>query len=240
MKLDILAIGVHPDDVELSCVGTLLHYIDQGKKVGLLDLTKGELGTRGNEQLRTQEAMESARLMGATVREQLDLADGFFEINKESILPIIEVIRRYRPDIVFANSNSDRHPDHGRSARLEDDACFYSGLRKIETIDKLTGQPQEAWRPKLVLHYIQDYHLVPDFVFDITPYFDRKIELIKTFRSQFYDPDSAEPDSPISGKDFLEFNAARSRDFGRPANMTFAEGFQVNRLFGVKDIFDLV
>jgi bacillithiol biosynthesis deacetylase BshB1 len=238
MKLDILAIGVHPDDVELSCVGTLLHYIDQGKKVGLLDLTKGELGTRGNAQLRTQEAMESARLMGATVREQLDLADGFFEINKESILPIIEVIRRYRPDIVFANSN--RHPDHGRSARLEDDACFYSGLRKIETIDKLTGQPQEAWRPKLVLHYIQDYHLVPDFVFDITPYFDRKIELIKTFRSQFYDPDSAEPDSPISGKDFLEFNAARSRDFGRPANMTFAEGFQVNRLFGVKDIFDLV
>lgn len=240
MKLDILAIGVHPDDVELSCVGTLLHYIDQGKKVGLLDLTKGELGTRGNAQLRTQEAMESARLMGATVREQLDLADGFFEINKESILPIIEVIRRYRPDIVFANSNSDRHPDHERSARLEDDACFYSGLRKIETIDKLTGQPQEAWRPKLVLHYIQDYHLVPDFVFDITPYFDRKIELIKTFRSQFYDPDSAEPDSPISGKDFLEFNAARSRDFGRPANMTFAEGFQVNRLFGVKDIFDLV
>lgn len=240
MKLDILAIGVHPDDVELSCVGTLLHYIDQGKKVGLLDLTKGELGTRGNAQLRTQEAMESARLMGATVREQLDLADGFFEINKESILPIIEVIRRYRPDIVFANSNSDRHPDHGRSARLEDDACFYSGLRKIENIDKLTGQPQEAWRPKLVLHYIQDYHLVPDFVFDITPYFDRKIELIKTFRSQFYDPDSAEPDSPISGKDFLEFNAARSRDFGRPANMTFAEGFQVNRLFGVKDIFDLV
>ncbi len=240
MKLDILAIGVHPDDVELSCVGTLLHYIDQGKKVGLLDLTKGELGTRGNAQLRTQEAMESARLMGATVREQLDLADGFFEINKESILPIIEVIRRYKPDIVFANSNNDRHPDHGRSARLEDDACFYSGLRKIETIDKLTGQPQEAWRPKLVLHYIQDYHLVPDFVFDITPYFDRKIELIKTFRSQFYDPDSAEPDSPISGKDFLEFNAARSRDFGRPANMTFAEGFQVNRLFGVKDIFDLV
>lgn len=240
MKLDILAIGVHPDDVELSCVGTLLHYIDQGKKVGLLDLTKGELGTRGNAQLRTQEAMESARLMGATVREQLDLADGFFEINKESILPIIEVIRRYRPDIVFANSNSDRHPDHGRSARLEDDACFYSGLRKIETIDKLTGLPQEAWRPKLVLHYIQDYHLEPDFVFDITPYFDRKIELIKTFRSQFYDPDSAEPDSPISGKDFLEFNAARSRDFGRPANMAFAEGFQVNRLFGVKDIFDLV
>ncbi len=240
MKLDILAIGVHPDDVELSCVGTLLHYIDQGKKVGLLDLTKGELGTRGNTQLRTQEAMESARLMGATVREQLDLADGFFEINKESILPIIEVIRRYRPDIVFANSNSDRHPDHGRSARLEDDACFYSGLRKIETNDKVTGLPQEAWRPNLVLHYIQDYHLEPDFVFDITPYFDRKIELIKTFRSQFYDPDSAEPDSPISGKDFLEFNAARSRDFGRPANMAFAEGFQVNRLFGVKDIFDLV
>lgn len=240
MKLDILAIGVHPDDVELACSGTLLHYIEANKKVGLLDLTKGEMGTRGNAKLRTEEAMKAAELMGALIRVQLDLPDGFFEINKDSIIPIMEVIRKYKPTIVFANSNDDRHPDHGRAAKLVADACYYSGLIKIETFDSNTGQLQEPWRPEIVLHYIQDYNLEPDFVFDITPHFAKKIELIKTFGSQFYDPDSKEPESPISGKDFLEFIEARARNFGRPAGMTFAEGYQVNRIFGVKDLFELV
>lgn len=239
MKLDILAVGVHPDDVELACSGTLLHYINQRKKVGLLDLTRGELGTRGNAKLRTEEAMHSAELMGALVRVQLELADGFFESNKESILPIIEIIRKYQPEILFANSNDDRHPDHGRAAKLISDAAYYSGLRKIETFDPDSGELQEAWRPNIVLHYIQDYHLEPDFVFDISQYMSKKIELVQAFSSQFYDPNSIEPSSPISGKDFLEFLYARARDFGRPAGYEFAEAFQVNRVYGVKDIFEL-
>lgn len=239
MKLDILAIGVHPDDIEISCSGTLLHYIDQKKKVGILDLTKGELGTRGNARLRTDEAMKAAESMGAFVRVQLDLADGFFEIIKDSIIPIMEVIRKYQPEIVFANSNSDRHPDHGRAGKLISNACYYSGLLKIETFDPNSGQLQEPWRPQMVVHYIQDYYLQPDFVFDITPYIEKKIELIKAFGSQFYDPDSIEPESPISGKDFFEFIRSRARNFGRPAGYTFAEGFQVNRVFGVKDLFNL-
>lgn len=239
MKLDILAIGVHPDDIELSCSGTLLHYIDQKKKVGILDLTKGELGTRGNAKLRTEEAIKAAELIGALVRVQLDMADGFFEINKDSIIPIMEVIRKYKPEVVFANSNSDRHPDHGRAAKLISDACFYSGLIKIETFDTQNGELQEPWRPRLVLHYIQDYYLKPDFVFDISNYIERKIELVKVFSSQFYDPNSTEPESPISGKDFFDFIKSRGKDFGRPAGYAYAEGFQVNKTFGVKDVFAL-
>jgi bacillithiol biosynthesis deacetylase BshB1 len=237
MKLDILAIGVHPDDIELSCSGTLLSHIDQGKVVGLCDLTQGELGTRGSAALRLIEAENARRLMGAVCRENLAMADGFFEYSKENILKIVEVIRFYQPEIVIANALSDRHPDHGRAAKLVSDACFSAGLRKVETYRE--GISQEAWRPKVVYHYIQDNHIEPDFVVDITGFFIKKMELIRAFSSQFYDPESKEPDSPISGKDFMDFMESKARLFGRPAGFEHAEGFNVGRYIGVRDLFDL-
>ena len=243
MKLDILAIGVHPDDVELSCAGTLLSHIANGKTVGLLDLTRGELGTRGTAEIRDLEAAESARLMGASVRVNLDMADGFFQYTPENIRKIIAVIRTYQPEIVLANALDDRHPDHGRSAKLEADACFYSGLAKIETFDA-DGQPQERWRPKAVYHYIQDRNLQPDFVVDITPYIEKKIELVLSFRSQFFLPTAGEfakeLSTPISGADFLEFLKAKGRSLGRDANFEYAEGYNVARTPGVKNLFDLI
>lgn len=243
MKVDILGIGVHPDDVELSCAGTLLRHIDQGKTVGLLDLTRGELGTRGNAEIRKQEAKAAAHMMGAQFRWNLDLADGFFTHDKESILAIIRAIRTCQPEIVLANALSDRHPDHGRAAKLISDACFFSGLVKIETRDD-AGKLQPHWRPKAVYHYIQDNQLTPDFVVDITPYIDRKMDLVLAFGSQFYNPDAGEYatelQTPISGKGFLEFLRAKNAVFGRPAGFDFAEGYQVGRTPGVKDLFDLV
>jgi bacillithiol biosynthesis deacetylase BshB1 len=239
MKLDILAIGVHPDDVELSCCGTLLKAIDQGRKVGLLDLTQGELGTRGNAKIREQEATESAQLMGALVRENAKMDDGFFRHSRKNIMKIVRVIRKYKPEIVLANALEDRHPDHARASKLTSDACFIAGLAKVESIDK-EGDVQERWRPKAIYHYIQDYHLEPDFVIDITPYIDRKMELIMVFKSQFYDPNSKEPDSPISSINFMESIKAKNRVFGRPIGADFGEGFNVERTPGVKDLFDLL
>ncbi len=240
LKLDILAIGVHPDDVELACSGTLLRHIAQGKKIGLLDLTRGELGTRGSAELRDQEAADSAKKMGALVRENARMADGFFENNQENVIKIIEVIRRYQPTIILANAIDDRHPDHGRAAKLTHDACFYAGLARIETLDH-DGTPQERWRPKAVYHYIQDYFLKPDFVVDVTPFWEKKMELIFSFKSQFFDPnsDSKELSTPISGEDFTAFLEGRARNFGRPAGYDFAEGFQTARTFGVNNLFDL-
>jgi N-acetylglucosamine malate deacetylase 1 len=237
MQLDILAIGVHPDDVELACAGTLLHHIALGHKVGILDLTRGELGTRGSAELRTQEAAASAQLMGASVRENLDLADGFFENNMASVLAIVQQIRRFRPRIVLANAIKDRHPDHGRAAQLISDACFYAGLRKIETTWQ--GEAQTAHRPENVYHYIQDYNLQADFVFDISAYMDKKLELILCFGSQFFDPNSQEPRTPISGPDFLEFVRAKARTYGRPAGFDYAEAYTVARNIGVHNLFDL-
>lgn len=237
IKLDILAIGVHPDDVELSCSGTLLKHIAQGKKVGLLDLTRGELGTRGSAEIRTQEALDSAKVMGALVRENVDMADGFFQISQENQLKIIRILRKYQPEIVLANAYSDRHPDHGRAATLVDEACFLSGLRRIETFQD--GEPQEKWRPKYVYHYIQDNYIKPDFVIDITPFFEKKIETIQCFKSQFYDPNSKEPISPIATKDFLDFIEARARSYGRNLQVTYGEGFNVSRIPGVNSLFDL-
>ena len=239
MKLDILAVAAHPDDVELSSSGTLLSHIALGKKVGLLDLTQGELGTRGNATLRLQEAADAARLMGADARENIGIPDGFFTHSRENIIKIVEVIRRYQPEIILANALEDRHPDHARAAKLVSDACFHSGLVKIETIDSNTGEIQSPWRPKAIYHYIQDYQLVPDFVVDISPYIEQKMELVMTFKSQFYNPDSNEPDSPISSKEFLDFLVAKARIFGRPAGFEFAEGFNVTRYIGVKNLFDL-
>jgi bacillithiol biosynthesis deacetylase BshB1 len=241
IKLDILAIGVHPDDVELACSGTLLRHIAQGKKIGLLDLTRGELGTRGSAELRDEEAAASAKKMGAFVRENLRMEDGFFQYTPENVCKIIAVIRRYQPAIILANSLHDRHPDHGRAAKLIQDACFYSGLAKIETHDS-NGNLQERWRPNAVYHYIQDYNMKPDFVVDVSDFWEQKKELILTFRSQFFST-SAENDTalstPISGKDFLEFLDGRGRDFGRNPGFEYGEGFQVARTIGVKDLFEL-
>lgn len=237
MKLDILAIGVHPDDVELSASGTILKHIALGKTVGILDLTRGELGTRGSAALRTLEANQSAKILGVSVREQLNIADGFFENNEAHQKQIIQIIRKYQPEIVLCNAISDRHPDHGRAAKLTDDACFYSGLIKIET--KEAGKTQAAWRPKAVYHYIQDQFIEPDFVVDITTYMDKKMESILAFSSQFYDPNSREPETPISSKSFMENVKAKSALFGRAINCNYAEGFTVNRYIGVENLFDL-
>ncbi len=237
MKLDILAIGVHPDDVELSCAGTLLKHIAAKKKVGILDLTKGELGTRGSAEIRTKEAKRAAKILGVSVREQLDLADGFFANDKESQLKIIGIIRKYQPEIVLCNAISDRHPDHGRSAKLAADACFYSGLTKIDT--KQGKKSQQAWRPKAVYHYIQDNFIKPDLVIDITKFVDKKMEAIHAYESQFYNPDSKEPSTAISGPEFLELVKAKHLIFGRYINVLYAEGFTVDRPVGVKSLLDL-
>lgn len=242
MKIDILAIGVHPDDVELSCSGTLLRHLASGKTVGLLDLTRGELGTRGTAEIRDQEAADAARLMGASFRKNLGMADGLFQYTPDNLKKIIQVIRTHQPDIVLANALNDRHPDHGRAAKLTADACYYAGLVKIETEDE-NGDKQDRWRPKAVYHYIQDYNLEPDFVVDISDFIEKKMELIRAFKSQFYVPEakeySKELSSPISSKAFMDFLKAKASTYGRPAGFDFAEGFNVARTPGVKNLFDL-
>ncbi len=238
MKTDILAIGVHPDDVELSCSATLMKMKAAGKVVGILDLTKGELGSRGTPELRTQEANNALKVMELDFRVQLDLKDGFFENNEASVKEIIKVIRHYKPEIVLCNAISDRHPDHGRSSKLENDACFYSGLSKIETM--LNGSKQEAWRPKAVYNYIQDFYLEPDFVIDVSQYMDKKMEAIMAYSSQFYNPNSKEPQTPISSKEFLDSVNAKMLIWGRAIGAKYGEGFTRNRLIGVNSLFDLI
>lgn len=238
-KVDILAIGIHPDDVELSAGGTLLRHTAQGKSFAILDLSRGELGTRGTAEIRATEAAESARILGTAFRETLDIPDGLFENKPENWLKIVRALRACQPEIVLCNAPDDRHPDHGRAARMTLDACFYAGLEKIETLDR-HGIQQQKWRPKAVYHYIQDKQLDPDFVVDITPFFSQKMEAILAFRSQFYDPANAAPNTPISGKDFLDFMEAKARVFGRPIGAQFAEGFVFSRTPGVRDLFDLV
>jgi len=237
LKLDILAFGVHPDDVELSCAGTLMKHIAQGKKVGIIDLTQGELGSRGTAETRKQEAEAASEIMGVSVRNNLKMADVFFEINEQNKRLIIEQIRKYRPEIVLCNAVSDRHPDHGRAAKLVSDASFLSGLVKVET--ELDGQQQQAYRPKAVYHFIQDVYLKPDFVIDVTEFVERKIDAIKAYKTQFYDPNSKEPQTPISGKEFFDFVKGRMMQFGRPIGAEFGEGFTVEREPGVNDLFDL-
>ncbi len=237
-KIDILAIGIHPDDVELSTSGTLLRHAAQGKTFGLLDLSQGEMGTRGTAEIRAAEATASAKILGAAFRETLDIPDALFEHKPENWLKIVRVLRASRPEIVLCNAPDDRHPDHGRAAKMTSDACFYAGLERIETFDN-EGIRQEKWRPKAVYHYIQDYHLDPDFVVDITPFFSKKMEAVLTFRSQFFDPTGEVPNTPISGKDFLHFMEAKGRVFGRSIGAEFAEGFICARTPGVGDLFDL-
>ncbi|NBG66281.1 bacillithiol biosynthesis deacetylase BshB1 [Acidiluteibacter ferrifornacis] len=238
MKLDILAIGVHPDDVELSATGTLLKSIAQGKKVGILDLTRGELGTRGSGELRLVEAANSAKIQGIEIRENLGMADGFFQNDKAHQIEIAKIIRKYQPDVVLSNAFQDRHPDHGRACKLISDACFYSGLVKVET--ELDGKKQLPWRPKSIFNYIQDRYLEPDFVVDITPFVETKLKAIMAFSSQFYDPNSKEPESPISSENFIKHIKGRWANFGRLINVDYAEGFTVERPIGVDDITSLL
>lgn len=238
MKLDILAIGVHPDDVELSCSGTLLRHIEQGKTVGLIDLTRGELGSRGSAEIRDAEAARAGEMMGAKVRENLRMADGFFSHTEENLYKIIRIIRKYQPEIVLANALEDRHPDHARAAKLTADACFLAGLLKINTHDK-DGQAQKHWRPRLVFHYVQDYHLEADLVVDISPYIEKKMELILAYSSQFYQPGMEGPKTPISGQEFLESIKAKNRVYGRPAGFEFGEAFNLARPMGINNLFDI-
>lgn len=237
MKLDILAFAAHPDDIELSCSGTLMKAISQGKKVGIVDLTQGELGSRGTIETRYEEAAEASKIMGIDVRLNLRMADGFFKINEENKLLIAEQIRKFKPTIVLANAVEDRHPDHGRASQLVSEACFLAGLRKIETFYE--GEMQEAHRPKAVYHYIQDHYIHPDFAVDVTAFMDRKVECIKAYKTQFYDPNSTEPMTPISGAEFFDFIKGRMMQFGRPIGAQYAEGFTVERIPGVEDLFDL-
>lgn len=237
MKLDILAFAAHPDDVELAASGTLAAHIAIGYTVGIVDLTKGELGTRGSAELRKKEAAVASNILGIHARENLGFKDGFFQKDETHLLRVITAIRKYQPEIVLCNAIIDRHVDHGRAADLVNEACFLSGLRKIVT--ESNGSNQQEWRPKATYHYIQDRYLAPDFVVDITPYFDKKMESIKAYSSQFYDPTSDEPETAISNKDFLLFIEARARQFGRIIGTTYGEGFNVKRAPGVQDLMKL-
>lgn len=236
-KVDILAFAAHPDDIELSAAGTLMKHIAQGKTVAIVDLTQGEMGSRGTIQTRYEEAAVASEIMGVKFRENLQLADGFFEINETNKRKIVEQIRRFQPSIVLANAMHDRHPDHGRAGQLVSEACFLSGLIKVET--EWNGEKQTKHRPKAVYHYIQDYYIDPDFVVDVTEFYDRKVEAIKAYKTQFFDPDSKEPQTPISGEGFFEFINSRMLQFGRPIGVKYAEGFTVERFIGVDDLFDL-
>jgi len=238
MKIDVLAFAAHPDDAELACAGTLIKLKSQGKKVGIIDLTKGELGTRGSAEIRAEEANAAAQIMQLDLRENLDLGDGYFEIEKNALHSVIRAIRQYEPEIVLANAITDRHPDHGRGSDLVRRASFMAGLRRIET--EVDGQSQEPWRPKSLFHYIQFRYIQPDFVVDITPFIELKMEAIKAFKSQFHDPNSNEPSTMISSEKFLQFVHARSREMGAVIEKDFGEGFTVERTLEIKDLMDLV
>ena len=238
MKLDILAFGAHPDDVELGCGGSLLKAVNQGYKVGIVDLTQGELGTRGSAEIRAQEAQKAAELLGVSVRENLHFRDGFFTNDETHQLAVIRVLRKYRPNVVLCNAINDRHIDHGKGSRLVSDACFLSGLSKIQTHD-LDHQLQSVWRPKQVYHYIQWKDISPDIVVDISHYLDQKVEVIKAYASQFYDPASDAPSTPISSKNFLDSVAYRAQNLGRLGGVSAGEGFTVERTPIVEDFFDL-
>ena len=238
ITLDILAFGAHPDDVELGCSGTIAKEISLGKKVGIIDLTRGELGTRGSVAIRNSESEKATQLLGVSVRENLDMRDGFFVNDEAHQLKIIEMIRKYQPEIVLCNAIQDRHIDHGKGSKLVSDACFLSGLRKIET--KVNGVLQQAWRPKVVYHYIQWENLQPDFVVNISGFIDIKMESILAYSSQFYDPNSNEPESPISSKNFLDSVKYRAQDLGRIIGVAHGEGFTVERYLAVNSLSDLI
>ena len=237
MKVDILAIGAHPDDVELGSGATLAKEVSRGKTVGILDLTRGELGTRGSAATRDQEAAAAAKILGASFRKNIAIADGFFVNDRESQLKVIEVIRYCRPEIVLCNAIDDRHIDHGKGSKLASDACFLSGLPKIET--NYEGKSQEAWRPKNVYHYIQWKNIVPDILVDVSGFIEKKNDAVFAYTSQFYDPKSKEGSTPISSKTFKDSISYRAQDLGRLIGVDYAEGFTVERYPAVESLFDL-
>ena len=238
MKLSILAFGAHPDDVELSAAGTLLKHQAAGAAIGIIDLTEGELGSRGTVDTRYAEAKAAGEILQLSVRENLQMGDGFFTHSEENLLKIVQQIRRFQPTVVFANAHSDRHPDHAKGSKLVSEACFLAGLSKIST--SWDGKEQIAYRPKAVYHYIQDHYLVPDFVIDVTDFVPQKMNAIKAYKTQFWDPNSTEPKTPISGEEFFEFLHGRMAQYGRSIGVKYAEGFTVERTLGVSNLFDLI
>ncbi|MEO1654440.1 MAG: bacillithiol biosynthesis deacetylase BshB1 [Bacteroidota bacterium] len=242
MKLDVLVFAAHPDDAELSCSGAIAAFVARGKKVGIIDLTRGELGTRGTPTIREKEANVASEILGISARENLGFDDGFFVNDRTHQLRVIDTIRKYRPEIVLANALQDRHIDHGRASQLVNDAFFLSGLKKIITYS-IDGHLEEAWRPKALYHYIQDRYIQPDVIMDISDFWDTKMKAIQAFQSQFYTPNNpyqGEPHTPISSKTFVDFLEARAREFGRMIGVEFGEGFNKSVPVGVKDLFDLI
>jgi bacillithiol biosynthesis deacetylase BshB1 len=239
IKLDILVLPVHPDDAELGCAGTLLKHIAAGKKAGIADLTRGELGTRGTAEIRDAEAADSAKILGLAARENLEIPDGFFQNTPEYQLKVIEAIRKYKPEILITNAYHDRHPDHGRANELVEASAFLAGLRKIET--RFNGEAQQEWRPKMVLHFIQDNYIKPDILVDVTGYWDKKIDSVRAFKSQFYNPEwQNEPQTYISSPDFIQIIEARAREFGKSIGVRYAEGFTSRKILGVDNLFNLL
>ncbi|MCB6098482.1 bacillithiol biosynthesis deacetylase BshB1 [Flavobacterium psychrophilum] len=238
MKLDILAFGAHPDDIELGCGATIAKEISLGKSVGIIDLTRGELGTRGSAEIRDTEAAKAAKILKVSVRENLGFRDGFFKNNEKHQLEVIKMIRKYKPQIVLCNAIDDRHIDHGKGSKLVSDACFLSGLSKIET--NIDGNIQEPWRPKVVYHYIQWKNIEPDFVVDVSGFIDIKMQAIMAYDSQFYNPKSNEPESPITSKNFLDSVKYRAQDLGRIINTQYGEGFTTERYLAINNLGDLL
>ncbi|HMQ44499.1 bacillithiol biosynthesis deacetylase BshB1 [Mariniflexile maritimum] len=239
MKLDILAIGAHPDDVELGCGATLALEVANGKKIGIIDLTRGELGTRGTAETRDVESANAATILGVSVRENMEFADGFFVNDKFHQMELIKMIRKYKPEIVFCNAIQDRHIDHGKASKLVSDACFLSGLLKIDTKDSNTDVWQDPWRPKHVYHYIQWNNLSPDVVVDVSQFMDVKMQAVMAYKTQFFDATSKEPETPISSKNFTDSILYRARDLGRLVGVEYAEGFTVERCVAVNSLFHL-
>ena len=237
MKLDILAFAAHPDDIELACSGTLIKQVKNGNKVGIIDLTEGELGSRGSRELRYEEAENASKVIGNSIRENLNLGDGFFYLYEQSLLRVVEMIRKYKPEIVLCNAIKDRHPDHGRGGELVKRAAFLAGLVKIKT--SLNGEKQEKWRPKQIFHYIQDQYIEPDFAIDITEEIDDKMKSILCYSSQFYNPESKEPQTPISSQEFMGFLDGRARQFGRTVGVKYGEGFNSVNPIKVNSLTDI-
>lgn len=237
MKLDILVLAAHPDDAELGCGGTILKHVSMGHKVGVVDLTRGELGTRGTPESRAKEAADSAKILGLSVRENLGLPDGFFKNEGEHKLEVVKAIRKYQPDIILANARYDRHPDHGRGSELAFEASFIAGLAKVKTV--VEGKEQPLWRTRVVYHYIQSQFLMPDLVVDVSDFWPKKMEAIRAFKTQFYDPDSKEPDTYISSPAFMKMLEARGNEYGHAIGVEYGEGFTTRRFIGVNSLLDL-
>lgn len=239
MKLDILVLAAHPDDAELGCGGTIAKHLSLGHKVGIVDFTRGELGTRGTPESRAVEAANAAKILGVDVRENLGLRDGFFQNDPEHQLKVVQAIRKFQPEIILANAVSDRHIDHGKGASLAYDASFLSGLIRIETLDQ-DGQRQQPWRPKTFYHYIQSIYIKPDFIVDITEFMDVKMKSIRAFKTQFFDPESKEPETYISNPGFLRMLESRATEFGHAIGTPYGEGFTVRRYPGIRSLFDII